>query len=67
LGFNEYPALVFVDERGGQILATDALVLKGRMLNLLGWVADKAYAKGWSYQRYARTKGLERASGSGED
>jgi thioredoxin-related protein len=67
LGFNEYPALVFADEQGGQLLATDALVLKGRMMNLLGWVADKAYAKGWTYQRYARTKGLERASGGSAD
>ena len=67
LGFSEYPALVFADERGGQLLATDALVLKGRMMNLLGWVTDKAYAKGWTYQRYARSKGLERASGGRED
>jgi thioredoxin-related protein len=67
LGFNAYPALVFADERGRQLLATDALVLKGRMMNLLGWVTDKAYAKGWTYQRYARAKGLERAAGDGED
>lgn len=62
LGFNEYPALAFFDVHGRQIIATDALVLKSRMTNLLGLVADKAYARGWSYQRYARTKSLERAS-----
>jgi thioredoxin-related protein len=67
LGFNEYPALLFADEQGAQLLATDALVLKGRMMNLLGWVADKAYAKGWTYQRYARSKGLERAAGARQE
>jgi thioredoxin-related protein len=67
LGFNAYPALLFVDEQGGEILATDALVLRGRMTNLLGLVADKAYAKGWTYQRYARKKALERAAaGTGD-
>ena len=67
LGFSQYPALVFVDERGGQILATDALVLKSRMMNQLGLVADKVYGRGWTYQRYARSKGLERAAAARAD
>jgi thioredoxin-related protein len=61
LGFTQLPALVFFAEDGRQVLATDALVLQGRMHNSIGFVTERAYDKGWNYQRYARTQALERA------
>lgn len=60
-GFTELPALVFFNESGEQVLATDALVLKSRMNNLIGFVTERAYEKGWNYQRYARTQGMKKA------
>lgn len=60
LGLSDLPALVFFDERGEQVLETDALVLRQRMMNSLGFVLERAYEKGWTYQRFARSKGLER-------
>ncbi len=62
LGFTQYPALVFFDETGKQVLETDALVLKSRMLNSLGFVTERAYERGWTYQRFARTQALARAA-----
>jgi thioredoxin-related protein len=64
LGFTDLPALLFVSEQGENVLRSDALVLEGRMNNALGFVRERAYDKGWTYQRYARTKALERAGGS---
>lgn len=62
LGFTRLPALVWFDEHGRQVLATDALVREGRLANALGYVRERAYAKGWTYQRYARTENLRRLS-----
>ena len=62
LGFTELPALVFFDESGVQVLATDALVLKSRMNNAIGFVEDRAYEQGWNYQRYARGQALKKAA-----
>jgi thioredoxin-related protein len=61
LGFTQLPALVFFAEDGRQVLATDALVLEGRMHNSIGFVTERAYEQGWTYQRYARSQALERA------
>lgn len=58
--FTREPGLLFFDERGRQVLATDALVARQRLLNALGFVSERAYERGWTYQRYARTKGIER-------
>lgn len=58
--FTREPALLFFDERGGQVLATDALVARQRLLNALGFVSERAYERGWTFQRYARSKGIER-------
>lgn len=55
------PALMFFDEQGRQVLTTDALVLKQRMENSLNFVLERAYEKGWTYQRFARSKGIERS------
>jgi thioredoxin-related protein len=62
LGFMQYPALVFFNERGEQVLETDALVLKSRMLNALGVVNERAYERGWTYQRFARSRALAKAA-----
>lgn len=60
-GFTELPALVFFSEQGEPVLSTDALVLKNRMNNSIGFVTDRAYEQGWNYQRYARSRALEKA------
>lgn len=66
LGFTQLPALVFFDEAGQRVLATDALVLQSRMQNSLGFVAERAYARGWNYQRYARSQALKKATEPGQ-
>jgi thioredoxin-related protein len=63
LGFSELPALAFFSEDGRQVLATDALVLASRMQNSIGFVTERAYERGWTYQRYARSQAIERAQG----
>ncbi len=59
-GFSRVPALLFVDEQGEAVLRNDALTERRRMMNMMGLVLEKKYAEGWSYQRYARTKAIER-------
>jgi len=58
--FTRTPALMFFDEHGARVLETDALVLRQRMMNSLNYVLEGAYEKGWTYQRFARTKAIER-------
>ena len=58
--FTRLPALMFFDEGGNSVLETDALVLNQRMLNSIDYVLERAYEKGWTYQRFARQKGAER-------
>jgi thioredoxin-related protein len=58
--FSRLPALVFFDERGNEVLKTDALVLRQRMMNSLFYVLERAFEKGWTYQRFARSKGIEK-------
>lgn len=62
LGFTELPALVFFDEGGRAVLSTDAVVLASRMQNSLGFVTDRAYEQGWTYQRYARSQAMKKAA-----
>jgi thioredoxin-related protein len=59
--FSRVPALLFFNEQGEQVLETDALVKRQRMMNSCFFVLEKAYEKGWSYQRLARSKAIERA------
>ena len=59
--FSRLPALLFYNEQGELVLKTDALVKRQRMLNSCFFVLEKAYDKGWTYQRLARSKGIERA------
>ena len=58
--FSRVPALLFFDEKGNEVLKTDALVLRQRMMNSMNYVLERAYENDWSYQRFARSKGLER-------
>lgn len=58
--FSRLPALMFFDEKGNNVLETDTLVLGQRMMNSLNFVIEKAYKKDWSYQQFARAKGIER-------
>jgi thioredoxin-related protein len=62
LGFEDYPALAFFSEDGREVLKTDALVLKSRMGNSLGFVLERAYEQGWTYQRFARSRAAARAA-----
>jgi thioredoxin-related protein len=59
-GFSRTPALLFFNETGHAALKTDNLVLEQRMVNSINYVNERAYLKGWSYQRFARTKAIER-------
>lgn len=58
--FTRTPALQFFDERNAEVLKTDTLVLRQRMRNSLLYVLEHAYAQGMTYQRFARSKSLER-------
>jgi thioredoxin-related protein len=59
-GFAQLPALQFFDTDGKEALKTDALVLRQRMMNSMHYVLEKTHKKGWSYQRLARAKAIER-------
>ena len=59
-GFSRVPALLFVDEAGNPVLRNDAVTERQRMLNMSGLVLDRKYVDGWTYQRYARSKAIER-------
>ncbi len=58
--FSRMPAIAFFDVNGNAVLKTDALVLPQRMMNSMNFVLEKAYKKGWTYQKFARTKAIER-------
>jgi len=59
-GFSRLPALVFYSEKGHEALKTDTLIMRNRMMNSINYVLERAYIKGWSYQRFARSKAIER-------
>lgn len=59
-GFTRVPSFLFFEPGGQQVLQTDALVLKLRMINSLLFMLERAYEKGWTYQRFARSRGIER-------
>ena len=60
-GFSRVPALLFFDEKGNEVLSTDALVKRQRMLNSLSFMTERAYEKGWTYQRQARENAIKRS------
>ncbi len=59
-GFSRLPAMLFFAEDGKEVLGTDALVLRQRMMKSLMYTLERAYEKQWTYQRFARSKSLER-------
>lgn len=59
--FTRVPALLFFNEKGVEVLKTDALVMRLRMVNSLKYVTEKAYEKGWTFQRFGREKGRAKA------
>lgn len=59
-GLSHLPALLFFEENGREVLRIDALVLPQRMVNSLLYTLERAYEKQWTYQRFARSKALER-------
>jgi thioredoxin-related protein len=59
--FTQLPALLFFNEAGKQVLKTDAFVRHHRVMNTPNYVLEKAYKKGWTYQQFARSKGIERS------
>lgn len=59
-GFSRTPALLFFNESGQAAIKTDNLVMQQRMMNSIQYVNERAYTKGWSYQRFARSKAIER-------
>lgn len=59
-GFSRLPALLFFEEGGREVLSTEALVLRQRMMNSLLYTLERAYEKQWTYQRFARSKSIER-------
>lgn len=60
IGLSRLPAMLFVDEAGETVFRNDAVTERNRMLNMLGLVQERRYADGWTYQRYARSKAIER-------
>jgi thioredoxin-related protein len=58
--FTRVPAILFYDEKGNEVLKTDALVMRQRMMNSLLYVLERAYEKGWTYQQFARSKAIEK-------
>jgi len=58
--FSRLPALMFFNETGKLSLKTDAYVLHNRMMNSINYMLEKAYLKDWTYQQFARSKGIER-------
>ena len=60
--FSRVPALLYADEAGKTVFKTDAVLERQRMLNACGLVLERAYQKGWSYQRFARSRALERSA-----
>lgn len=60
LDFHRTPAFAFFDEHGKAVMLSDAMMLRQRLDNTLGYVLEKAYMEGISYQRFARRRALAR-------
>ena len=59
--FRRVPAILLFTEKGKEVLKTDALVMRLRMVNSMKYVIEKAYEKGWTFQRFGREKGRAKA------
>jgi thioredoxin-related protein len=60
LGFHRTPAFAFFDLSGKLVMQSDALMLRQRLNNTLGYVLEEAYLEGISYQRFARRRSIAR-------
>lgn len=60
LGFHRTPAFAFFDPSGNLVMQSDALMLRQRLDNTLGYVLEEAYLEGISYQRFARRRAIAR-------
>lgn len=58
--FNHLPAYLFIDENGNTGLKTDTFIGRSRIMNSLNYMLEKAYEKGWTYQRFARSQSIKR-------
>lgn len=59
-GFSRLPAMLYLDESGNVVFRNDAATERRRMSNMTGLVLEKKYQDGWTYQRYARSRAIER-------
>lgn len=50
------PAFLLFDGHGKEALRVDALALQSRMSNMLNYMLDHAYERGWTYQQFARSQ-----------
>jgi thioredoxin-related protein len=66
LGFHRTPAFAFFDQRGDAVMLTDAMMLRQRFDNTLGYVLEQAYLEGISYQRFARRRAMAKLSTGAE-
>ena len=55
--FTRVPAMLLFNNKNKEVLKTDALVMHLRMVNSLKYVIERAYEKGWTFQRFGREKG----------
>ena len=55
------PAILLFNEKGKEVLKTDALVMRLRMVNSLKYVLERAYDKGWTFQQFGREVGRAKA------
>jgi len=59
LGLSYYPAILFFDEQGGEVMRLDSETLRFRMEGSLQLVLDRAYEKDAQLQRWRRDKAVE--------
>lgn len=59
--FTRTPAILLFNEEGKEVLKTDALVMRLRMVNSLKYVLERAYDKGWTFQQFGREVGRAKA------
>ncbi len=59
-GFTRVPSLLFFNTKGEEVLKTDTLILRQRLMNSMDYVLEHAYLKDWTYQQFARSKAIER-------
>lgn len=59
LGLSYYPAILFFDEKGNEVMRLDSETLRFRMEGSLQLVLERAYEKDAQLQRWRRAKAIE--------